>query len=76
MSSSLPFVSRSCSSDSQVAQQSCLSFGAASSFLYLVAAVTMGLAEQDTVEPQVSKGRWCGGASEACGPTTHILPSV
>lgn len=35
-----------------------LSFGAASGFSYRVAAATVCLTEQDTVEPQASKGRW------------------
>lgn len=51
-----------------------LSFGAASGFLYLIAAAAVGFAKQYAVEPQVSKGRCWDEASAACGPTTHILP--
>lgn len=53
-----------------------LPFGAAYGCFYLVAAATVSLAEQDAVEPQVSKGKCWGGTSAACGPTTHILPSI
>lgn len=32
------------------------------------AAAALGLAEQDAVEPQVSKGRWWGGQAQPVGP--------
>lgn len=45
-----------------------LSFGAASRISYLAAGATVSLAEQDTVEPQVSKGRCWGEQAKLVGP--------